>query len=420
MVNPYRRLAKILRIQPDDLFRLDERIRPYSIKEDIIESVIKINEERMIAFLKKLGLDITASAELVSRRVEHLLAKSEQILFKYFGKPDFAKPPTLQKFINGAEDLVAGRTGYFLKKDVARKMILETPPPNLLRLLGYSSTKELLEREDIYEIYALLRVVEDRNWMNTEFILNYNNISPLDFEPREIEIILVQTKWRELFKDFVEKKYHNLSHLKELGVVFILPINPEGSGFWLRVFSLLLHYIFEIKFYSALFQHYTKSEGFNEKFQSALRGDIVSLESLEKLRAQNKPTCLIIQRYLAKENKEDPRLVFPHVNPEAFHWEKAEAALSRLSRDVSGLELDLFEGLSFVGDYFRSEREGEILVSFDLIDNIMALVKEEEMIKYLYHHQEALWNNLFKEYLGAENLEKLVLENFEKGYIIIE
>lgn len=419
-MNSYRRLAKILRIQPNDLFQLDERIRPYVVREDAIENIIKINDERMASFLKRLHTDVAASAEEISHRIERFLARAEQVLFRYLEKPDFAKPATLQKFINSAESLVAGRTGFFLKKDIAQKMILEAPPPNLLKFFGYSSAKELLDRENIYEIYALLRVIEDRNWMNTEFIRNYSALSPFDFESREIEIIVLQTKWRDLFKDFVEKKYHNLSHLKELGVVFILPLNPEGSGFWLRIFSLLLHYIFEIKFYSALFRHYAQFENFNEKFQSALRGDIISTESLEKLRSQNEPICLIVQRYLAKENKDDPRLIFPHVNPEAFHWERAEAALARLAREIAGLELDSFEGLDFVGDYFKSEREGDILVSFNLIDNVMALVKEKEMIKYLYHHQEALWNRLFKEYIGEERLERLVLENFEKGYIIIK
>lgn len=420
MINSYRRLAKILRVKAEDLFQLDEHLRPYAIREEAIENVMKINDDRMKFFLKRLDLDLTSSAEQISSRIEYLLSKAEQTLFRYFQRPDFAKPATLKSFITSAENLVGGRSGYFLKKDIARKMILQTPPPTLLKLCGYSSAQELLEREDIYEIYALLRVVEDRDWMNTEFISNYSHITPLDFESREIEIIVLQTKWREFFKNFVEKKYHNLSHLKELGVIFILPINPEGSGFWLRIFSLLLHYIFEIKFYSSLFKYYTKFEDFNHKFQSALRGDIVEIDFLEKLKALGKPSLLIIQRYLAKENKDDPRLTFPHINPEGFHWEKAETILARLSKEIPGLDLDLFEGLDFVGDYFRSEREGEILVSFDLLDNIMSLVKEKEMVKYLYHHQEALWNKLFKEYLGEEKVQKLMLENFEKGYIIIE
>ena len=57
---------------------------------------------------------------------------------------------------------------------------------------------------------------------------------------------------------------------------------------------------------------------------------------------------------------------------------------------------------------------------FDLVDNVMTLVQKEERIKYLYHHQEALWNHIFEEYMGVENLEKLMIENFNKVFIILK
>jgi len=47
----------------------------------------------------------------------------------------------------------------------------------------------------------------------------------------------------------------------------------------------------------------------------------------------------------------------------------------------------------------------------------MALVQKEKKIKYLYHHQEALWNEIFSRYMGDENLEKLMIDNFDKGVI---
>jgi len=45
------------------------------------------------------------------------------------------------------------------------------------------------------------------------------------------------------------------------------------------------------------------------------------------------------------------------------------------------------------------------------------LFKDRGQIKYLYNQQEALWNKIFREYMGDENLEKLVIENFNKGFI---
>jgi len=52
-----------------------------------------------------------------------------------------------------------------------------------------------------------------------------------------------------------------------------------------------------------------------------------------------------------------------------------------------------------------------------LVDSVMALVKEKEMIKYLYHHQEALWNKIFTGYLGEEELRNQIKNNLLKGYI---
>jgi len=72
-----------------------------------------------------------------------------------------------------------------------------------------------------------------------------------------------------------------------------------------------------------------------------------------------------------------------------------------------------------VGDYFKDEIGEEVLVSFNLVDTVMSLVKEKEMIKYLYHHQEALWNKIFSEYFNQKKLEKFAQENLLKGYFEI-
>lgn len=421
-MNAFHKISKILRIKTEDLFKIDSQMQNFTINDNVIENLVVKNDERIDLFLNKIKLDRTATAEEISHRISSILTRSEDRLFKFFGKPDFSKRETLAKFDNSVKNLVSQRTGHFIKQDIARRMLINTPPPNLLRYLGYSSIKRLLEKENIYEIYALLRVVEDRNWMNMEFIKNYKSLTPLDFEERQIEILVLQDKWRDLFRDFVEKKYHDLSHLKELGVIFILPINSDSSGFWLRVFGLLIHYIYEIEFYSDLFKHYFSKDDFAERFQSALRGDIVSVEDLPKIELMDKPAIFIIQRYLAKDDQSDPRLYLPHINPETFHWKNAENLITRFSEQegIEGLNLHYFKDCDFVGDFFQSEKVGELLVSFDLVDNIMALVKEEEMIKYLYHQQEALWTAIFREYLGEKKLRAMLLENFEKGYILLE
>ncbi len=43
----------------------------------------------------------------------------------------------------------------------------------------------------------------------------------------------------------------------------------------------------------------------------------------------------------------------------------------------------------------------------------------KEIIKYLYHHQESLWNKIFTEYFGEEKMEELIKENIIKGWFEI-
>ena len=129
-------------------------------------------------------------------------------------------------------------------------------------------------------------------------------------------------------------------------------------------------------------------------------------------------TWMVVQRYLAKDDENDWRLFFPHINPEAMHWEKAEKSLAKLSEgdEEFSKELSFWDGLGWVGDYFVDESGVKVLASFDLVDTVMSLVKEKEMVKYLYHHQEALWNKIFTEYMGEKGLEKYSREHLLKGY----
>src|SRR3989344_257759 len=199
----------------------------------------------------------------------------------------------------------------------------------------------------------------------------------------------------------------------------------------MRMFTLILHYLHEVPFYSALFKKFMADKDFVPKLQSLLRGDVPDMPTTNN----QKPTTgdlkwMVVQRYLAKDDENDPRLFMPHINPEAEHWFRAEEDLGRLSRmlgkDGGRLNLGYWTGLDFVGDFFPSTLRGasgqassqpsqgfggqagqEQLVSFGLIDLIMSLVKKGQ-VKYLYHQEEALWNKIFSEYLGREKMNQLI------------
>lgn len=288
----------------------------------------------------------------------------------------------------------------------------KNPPPNIIKALKYKDVEELLKKEDLVEIFAALRFVETNEWMHKTFDETYKNLIADDFEKRDIELRVLSGKWLKVAEKFVGKKYHNISHLKELGIIFVIPLKINSAGETLRLFSLILHYLHEINFYSKLFESHAKEADFGERLISLLKGEV-----LEDSTTKGGLEWLIIQRYLAKDNENDPRLFVPHINPEALHWKKAEQGISHLGKRFKDIDIEMWLDVDWVGGFFKARDGKEKLISFDLVDNIMALVQKEEKIKYLYHHQEALWNHIFEEYMGVENLEKLMIENFNKGII---
>jgi hypothetical protein len=143
-----------------------------------------------------------------------------------------------------------------------------------------------------------------------------------------------------------------------------------------------------------------------------LRGDVLEKNSVESGK------WLIVQRYLAKENVDDPRLLLPRVNPESMHWARGE-------RDVTdyalqhGLKLAAWRDRDWVG-YVREDNGRHEILSFDLVDNAMSLVSYSKGLKehFTYHLKEALWTKLFREYVdGEEKMEAMMIENYDKGMI---
>ena len=59
----------------------------------------------------------------------------------------------------------------------------------------------------------------------------------------------------DIAEEFVRKKRHNITHLKELGVILMLPTSLEKlPGITITAMPLLFHYINEIRLYSAFFK----------------------------------------------------------------------------------------------------------------------------------------------------------------------
>ena len=375
-----------------------------------LDAVQKKNDELVAETQEKLGGPKTAEA--VRSALAKKIEEHENQLYKAVGttREDFS----FERVAATARSLAAEQKGFFLKREFAEEILHERPPESTLKHLGYGNTQELLSREDIGEVFSALRFLESNEWMHKTFDVAYTKFTPQDFEERAIELRVLGNQWAEVAEKYVAKKHHNVSHLKEFGVIFINPIAQTDPGKFLRDFALLLHYFHEITFYSKLFRKYAELPNFNEKFISLLRGDVLEASP------QEKEKWLIVQRYLWKENPKDPRLFVPHVNPEAMHWRKAEQDLVSFGKGESEVDLEFWDNLWSVAGYFTNANGEQELVSFDLEDNAMAFVSQQEGKEehFSYHQHEAMWNKVASEMMGGyDEVEKRIIDNMDKGYV---
>ncbi|MDP2640923.1 MAG: hypothetical protein Q8P39_00050 [Candidatus Yanofskybacteria bacterium] len=314
-----------------------------------------------------------------------------------------------EKVAQAAREIATEDRGFFLRKEYAKDILRKRPPEQTMKYLGYSDVEELLEKQDIGDVFSALRFTETNEWMHKTFDEAYTAFAPEDFEERPIELRVLGPQWKEIAEKYVAKKHHNVSHLKEFGIIFLNPIAQTEPGKFLRDFALLLHYFHEIAFYSKLFRQYAQSDDFNAKFLSLLRGDVPETQSARP------GDWLIVQRYLWKENPGDPRLFLPRVNPEAMHWRKAQEDLAAFGKKHEGVGLEFWDELWSVAAVI----EGEI-VSFELEDNAMgtASVSDGKSESFSYHQREALWNRIYAAYAGGyAQLERDMLEHMGKGII---
>jgi len=403
------KIAKILRIEKQSVMELEKDLNRITGKSNFLYSLIEENDRLIDESLDSVGLGRNSMALDVYDALISKMESDDLRIFQMLKNPQLSNPKDCQRIVDLAKDVSPKRKGFFLKKEIAEGFLKAEPPQKVLKALGYASVEAMLAKENLLEVYSGLRFLEDSEWLNNRFFKQYQNLKPTDFEEREIEVKVLGTQWMEAAEKFVEKKYHNISHLKELGVIFVIPVALKVSGEILRTLSLIAHYFHEVYFYSDLIKNFAQNnpKEFSKNFISLLRGDV-----LKSLPSSTNDRCsfLVIQRYLGKDDENDRRLFLPHLNPEALHWDRAEESLAKIEG------LDFWKDLDWVGDFFKIETGSEVLVSFNLVDTIMSLVKEKEMIKYLYHHQEALWNKIFINYLGQEKVEELVRENIIKGW----
>jgi len=167
-------------------------------------------------------------------------------------------------------------------------------------------------------------------------------------------------------------------------------------GIALTSFSLLLHYFNEVSMYSQIIKNFAND--FSKRLINLLKGEIKSVNG-----------WYVIPRYLQKDANPDPRIFEPHINPEAIFWKKADQDLMRLAQEIPGSSLDFWEGLDWLGEYFKDFDGNEHLITLNSVDVALSFANQLPLNKrYLYHYQEALWNRIY-EVMYNQSAEKYFL-----------
>jgi hypothetical protein len=358
--------------------------------------------------IDKLGLDHkdTAGPELYQALI-NLIQEHDSHLAQQMGGAADENPTTLIPKIKAAmEQVDIPKSAWVLKNSVAKEFIRKTPPKAIMEHLGYRSVDSMLKNENLHEIYGALRFAETAKWLE-DFNRNYDTIKPSDFEQREIDIVIMpHDRWADICEHFVQKKKHNITHLKELGVVLMLPVKAThlaGMAIWSG--SLLVHYINEIRLYSAFFKLKQVQPNFSEIFISTLIAD----PDMGPIMSGQQIHWRVIQRYFGKLKDEfHPEVFEPHVQPEDLHWRRAEEALYQIDP-----ELKFWQDLDYVGLMF----DGRPL-TFNMMDVAASYTNQTPYNeREIYHFREALWNEIFMRYMGEKVLEEQILNRLDNDMI---
>lgn len=361
--------------------------------------------------MRSLGLDEqdTTGPELYQALIAQIEKHDAHLAASIGGNNTMTVAQLLPLMRDAANKVDMPRDAWVLKKSVARDMLRGCPPQNIMRLLGYRSVDSMLKRENLAEIYGALRFAESPEWLNL-FNETYKKLEPTDFETRQIEIVIMpHERWGDIAEKFIHKKRHNITHLKELGVILMLPVKaPTLPGITIWVMSLLFHYTNEIRLYSAFF----KLQQVKKDFGDILVRTLIADPDLGPVLSGKHIHWRVIQRYFGKlENEHHPEIFEPHVQPEDLHWRHAEDILYQIDP-----ELAFWKGLDYVGLMFEDRP-----VPFNMMDVAASYCNNTPYEqRTIYHFRESLWDEIFIRYMGQKTLEQQILKQLDNDMIAPE
>ncbi len=387
-------------------------------QQDQLDSKLQKDVEKSFAkFVQReleLEIDDASGEEVYKALMLYIWEQNDLVLTKYLKqKKDASLDQVLTACINFVLKMNLPKTVFKLKKSKAKAMLKANPPEQIMQLLGYEKVEDLIKFEKLEEVYGALRFAEGDIWLD-KFNEQYRHLKPEDFTKGKIEIVKMPLRWAPLTKKFIAKKRHNITHLKELGVVLVLETKDEElrHGLVLKALPLIVHYFYEIHLYSSFFKLQAGALK-GEKFGRVLEQTISADPKLNLKIAGEHVHWRVIQRYFGKleDANKHPEIFEPHLQPEDLHWDHAEKALAHYIP-----ELMVWEDLDYVAKIYDDKP-----ISLNLMDVTLSFANKNRYGDHLvYHFRESLWNEIFARYMSHENLEDELLAKLNNSLVMPE
>lgn len=353
----------------------------------------------------ELGLPLECRGQDLYRALIAKVQQQDEHLARAIGGTDPTSVtemiPLIFKSVGGVD---MPRDGFFIRPEAAEAMLAKTPPPAIMKRLGYDDVNKMLDNENLFELYLALRFAESPEWLN-QFDELYKGLKPTDFQERSIQLVRFDPeKWGDIAVEFIKQKLHNITNNKEIGAIAIMPLQQTHMpGVTLKIYPLILHYYNEIRLYSTFFKLMQNKKNFGQIVASTLIAD----PSHVKIGGAH-IHWRVIQRYFGKHPKGHPEIFEPHLQPEDLHWRKAEEVLYDIDP-----ELGFWRDLDYV-----AALKGDDVIALALMDVSLSYSNGLSYAdRYLYHFRESLWNEVFASYFGQSILEEQLLEKLDNDLI---
>lgn len=360
--------------------------------------------EKIHLHIRALGLDPndTTGAELYYALLD-LAELHDSFLAKRIGvtnKGDVAD--VLPRVVGFVEKIDVPKTTWAIKHSEVKKLIKSCPPKNVMKQLGYRSIDSMLKREKADELMVGCQILESSEW-HSKLLKKYSKLVPSDFETRQVKFLLLDgRKWGTKVSSFVKKKHQNITHIKELGVVAVLPLpitylNGASLAFLLR----LLYYLNEVRTYGTYFKIKQVKANFGQIIVNALEND----DSHHAVMGGQQIHWRVVHRYYGSSGAIYSENLFePHLNSDDLFWRKAEEVLYKIEP-----ALQFWHDMDYVGLYIDGQP-----ISFNLMDVSANLVNSTPYGSHLSQNlNNAVWNELFIRYLSSGSLRAEVNRQFD-------